>query len=123
MKLRTSFFNGTVLKKDITRFAPVWALYTVFLIILFLSGQREDPTLSANAIANLLSEMAIFSLIYGGLCANILFGDLFQGRMCNALHALPITRESWFATHALAGLLFCIVPSVVGAIFLMAFVQ
>ena len=123
MKSRTSFFNGTVLKKDITRFAPVWALYTVFLIILFLSGQREDPTLSANAIANLLSEMAIFSLIYGGLCANILFGDLFQGRMCNALHALPITRESWFATHALAGLLFCIVPSVVGAIFLMAFVQ
>ena len=123
MKSRTSFFNGTVLKKDITRFAPVWALYTVFLIILFLSGQREDPTLSANAIANLLSEMAIFSLIYGGLCANILFGDLFQSRMCNALHALPITRESWFATHALAGLLFCIVPSVVGAIFLMAFVQ
>ena len=30
MKLRTSFFNPTVFKKDLTRFAPTWALYTVW---------------------------------------------------------------------------------------------
>ena len=123
MKSRTSFFNATVLRKDITRFAPLWALYTVFLIILFLSGQREESTLTAGAVASSLREMALFNLIYGGLCANILFGDLFQSRMCNALHALPIKRETWFATHAAAGLLFCIVPSIVGAVFLMFLLQ
>ena len=123
MKSRTSFFNGTVLKKDITRYAPLWGLYTVFLIILFLSGQREYPILTANAVASLLGEMALFNLIYAGLIANILFGDLFQGRMCNALHALPLKRESWFATHVLAGLLFSIVPNIVGAVFLMFLLQ
>ena len=33
MKLRTSFCNPTALKKDITRFAPSWALYSVMLIL------------------------------------------------------------------------------------------
>ena len=33
MKSRTSFFNPTVLKKDITRFAPLWGLYTVFMLL------------------------------------------------------------------------------------------
>ena len=37
MKLKTSFFNTSVLKKDITRFAPLWGLYTVFmLLVVFL---------------------------------------------------------------------------------------
>ena len=35
MKLRTSFFNGTVLRKDITRFAPVWGLYSIFTLMAF----------------------------------------------------------------------------------------
>ena len=29
MKLRTSFFNIHVLKKNLTRFAPLWVLYCV----------------------------------------------------------------------------------------------
>ena len=123
MKSRTSFFNGTVLKKDIIRYAPLWGLYTIFLIVLFISGQRDDPTLTASAVANTMSEMTLFNLIYAGLCANILFGDLFQSRMCNALHAMPLRRESWFFTHVAAGLLFCIVPSLIGAVFLMFLLQ
>ena len=34
MKSRTSFFNPTVFKKDLTRFAPTWALYTVGLFMM-----------------------------------------------------------------------------------------
>ena len=34
MKLRTSFFNPTVFKKDLTRFAPTWVLYTVGLFMM-----------------------------------------------------------------------------------------
>ena len=36
MKLKTSFFNATVLKKDITRFAPVWGIYSVILLLNYL---------------------------------------------------------------------------------------
>jgi ABC-2 type transport system permease protein len=41
--------------------------------------------------------------------------------MCNALHALPIRRESWLLTHFAAGMLFCIIPvAATGIIFLIA---
>ena len=32
MKSRISFFNATVFKKNLTRFAPAWGLYTVLLV-------------------------------------------------------------------------------------------
>ena len=37
------------------------------------------------------------------LAALVLFGDLDNPRMCNALHALPLRRETWFFSHAAAG--------------------
>ena len=36
MKSRTSFFNFTVLRKDITRYAPVWGLYAIGLLLFLL---------------------------------------------------------------------------------------
>lgn len=55
--------------------------------------------------------MAITNLMYAMVCAFFLFGDLFKGRLCNALHAFPVRRESWFATHTLVGILFFLVPN------------
>ena len=37
MKSRTSFFNITLFKKDITRFAPLWVLYTVAMSLMMLT--------------------------------------------------------------------------------------
>ena len=121
MKSRTSFFNAAVLKKDITRFAPVWGLYILFLLVDFLTGARNDSKeiLAAN-LADMMRTMSVVNLVYGGVCANMLFGDLFQSRMCNALHTMPMRREGWFATHTLAGLLFSFVPNVLAALFQMA---
>ena len=67
----------------------------------------------------MMRTMSVVNLIYGGVCANMLFGDLFQSRMCNALHAMPMRRESWFFTHVCAGLLFSLVPNVVTTVFQM----
>ena len=120
MKSRTSFFNATVLKKDITRFAPVWGLYILFLLVDFLTGARNDQKeILAASLADMMRNMSIVNLIYGGLCANMLFGDLFQSRMCNALHAMPLRREGWFFTHIVAGLLFCFVPNLLATLFQM----
>lgn len=112
MKLKTSFFNTAALKKDVTRFAPLWGLYTVFtllyLIILWQDGFYNTT--------ETMAMMGIVNLVYGGLSASLLFGDLFNSRLCNALHAMPMRREGWFLTHLAAGLLFGIVPNMIGAV-------
>ena len=118
MKLKTSFFDPTVLKKDITRFAPIWALYTLFslLVVLLLGESDPEPARFANNASEIFLSMGVVNFIYAPLAALFLFGDLFKSRMCNALHALPLRREGWFLTHLTAGLLFCIVPNCVSAL-------
>ena len=118
MKSRTSFFNTTVLWKDLTRFAPVWGLFAIFqvLFVLLLWGGEDDAARFAVNASGILTGMGILNLLYAGLCAFLLFGDLFVPRMCNALHALPLRREGWFLTHLSAGMLFCLIPSTIGAL-------
>ena len=120
MKSKTSFFNVSLLRKDIVRFAPVWALYAAFLILVF-SGNilHGEAAFIAEMLGDSVQSFALLNLAYGLLCAQMLFGDLHNSRMCNALHALPIRRESWFLTHTAAGLLFAIMPvALAGLIFL-----
>lgn len=123
MRSRTSFCNATVLRKDLTRFAPVWGLYTVFLLLVFLVPEYTSTAWVAYDVVSFAEGMGPLHLIYAGICANVLFGDLFSPRMCNALHAMPLRREGWLFTHALAGLLFCLVPSALVAGILVALTQ
>lgn len=118
MKSRTSFFNTTVLRKDITRFAPLWGLYTVFMLIaLFLIWADESmPARFASNAQHIMQGMGVVNFVYAGLCAILLFGDLFQSKMAGTLHAMPMRREGWFLTHLAAGMLFCLVPNCLGAL-------
>ncbi len=118
MKLKTSFFNTTVLKKDVTRFAPLWGLYTVFMLLfLFLiQGDGIEPAMFAADASYIMMGMGVVNFVYAGLCSILLFGDLFSSKMCNALHAMPMRREGWFLTHLTAGLLFCAGPNALGTL-------
>lgn len=118
MKLKTSFFNTTVLRKDVTRFAPLWGLYTVFMLmfVLLIWADENEPARFATNAPYILQSMGIVNGVYGGLCALLLFGDLFQSKMAGSLHAMPLRREGWFLTHTAAGFLFCLVPNGLGAI-------
>ena len=122
MKSKTSFFNTSLLRKDLVRFAPAWVLYAVFLILVFAGGLLD--AMSYQIARNLGESVQLFSFInlaYAMLCAQLLMGDLHNSRMCNALHALPIRRESWLLTHFAAGMLFCLIPvAAAGIIFLIA---
>lgn len=126
MRSRTSLFNKTVLLKDITRFCPVWIIFLILNILPTLGNIstalmiQEKNSLAAQ-LAWGTDSWALISFVYAIVCALLLFGDLFKSRMCNALHALPLRRESWFATHALAGLLFFLVPSVLVALICLPF--
>jgi len=114
MKSRTSLFNSTILKKDILRFAPVWALYTVFLLLIFSILDLSLPEKTGRDLTDMMTAIIWINLFYGGICANLLFGDLFTPKMCNALHTMPMRREGWFLTHLSAGLLFSLVPNLLG---------
>lgn len=116
MKSGTSFFNGAALRKDITRFAPVWGLYSVFLLLLLISMQSGGTWSFRNSmIEEINMGFSFMNVYYGGICAAILFGDLFNGRMCNMLHSFPMRREGWFLTHVTAGFLFSFVPNLLFA--------
>lgn len=120
MKSRTSFFNTTVLRKDITRFMPVWILYSVglllFMVIPNIGWGISDV---ADSLAYTLSAAGTLQMIYGGVCAMMVFGDLFKTRLCYATHALPLRREGWFLTHYVAGFLFSFVPNLMASLCLM----
>jgi ABC-2 type transport system permease protein len=111
MKSRISSSKFTALRKDITRFAPLWGLYIVasilgLLTVINLYNNYSTP----QDIATTMQLMPIASFGYALLAAQLLFGDLFNARMCNATHALPLTRNDWFGIHTTSGLLFAFVP-------------
>ena len=114
MKSRISFFDPAVFKKNITRFAPAWGLYTLCLLLglLLMAGSGLEFWLPYN-LGECIQLMPLVNCGYGLIVAQLLFGDLFDNRMCNALHALPIRRETWFGTHLTSGLAFSFVPGLV----------
>lgn len=123
MQSKTSCFNRAVFRKNLTRFAPVMALYTLLLMLMLLMAQNQSGTnipeyYFLNSVDGVIQLMGPINLIYAALMAQLLFGDLYTSRMCNALHALPLRRESWFVTNVASGLVYSLVPTAVAALIL-----
>ena len=115
MKSRTSFFNPTAFRKDILRYSPIWAFYTIFLLLVLFGMADYSRESIARDVADFMAPMAWINLFYGGICGVLLFADLFKNRLCNALHAFPMRREGWLVTHIVAGFLFSFVPNLLVA--------
>lgn len=115
MKLKTCWINKTALRKDILRYAPIWALYTICLLLVLFGLSDYSRESMARDVVDFLKPMAWINLIYGGVCGVFLFMDLFNNRLCNALHAFPMRREGWLTTHILSGFLFSFVPNLLAA--------
>ena len=115
MQFKTSCCNKTLLKKDLTRFAPLWGVYTLgLLMLLFLTwDDKSVPFNNIYAFRTLFPNVALYNGVYALAVAAMLFGDLYNTRMCYGTHALPMTRGCWFGTHILSGLLFSLIPTVV----------
>ena len=116
MKSKTSFFNKTVFWKDVTRFAPVWVLYTVFLLIYVVNTESMEEPYATYYYSGFWTVECTGAIFYSLICGCVLFGDLFKTRLCNGLHAMPLRRECWFVTHFLAGMFFAAVPVTVKAL-------
>lgn len=121
MQSRTSFCNKTIFKKNLTRFAPVWGVYLLCLLVglgmMYMSADRRVVNFwFASYMAECIQVMGLVNLFFAPLVAMLLFGDLFNSRMCNALHAMPLRRETYFFTNILTGLCFSLVPTAVMAL-------
>ena len=115
MKSKQKSFN-TALRKNLTRFAPCWVLYTIGNVMVLLLMMQDSRYWFAQNIGDWILAMPVINLGYALLTALLLFGDLFNSRICNALHAMPLRRESWFAANAIAGLLYSLIPTLVTAL-------
>ena len=116
MKSRTSFFNVAAFKKNLTRFAPAWGLYGLLLLLVLLGNGDLSEQAFADSMRGTIIAMAILNFFYALLCAQLIFGDLYSSRMCNALHAMPMRREGWFLTNVASGMLFSLAPNTVIAL-------
>lgn len=120
MLSKTSCFNKTVYKKDLSRFAPAWGVYLLCLIlgvtIMYVDDSSARSFWFAVRMGNLISFMSVVNLFYAPIVAQLLFGDLYNGRMCNAIHAMPLKREGWFFSHMAAGLTFSVLPTAIMAV-------
>ena len=111
MKSRTSFFNPTAYRKNLTRFAPAWALYGVILLLILVTMVGSNYSWFDSGLIKTLMIFPVANIIFAFISAQLLYGDLYNSRMCNALHALPLRRESWFVTNLASGFSFSLIPT------------
>jgi ABC-2 type transport system permease protein len=127
MPLKTSWFSKTLFIKNVTRFWPVWAAYT--LIWLFIMPLNLQSLISANTvygqardvIEDLIKRHLIYryldtgldmAIIFGILAAMAVFSYLYAGRSAGLIHMLPVRREGLFVTNYISGLSFLVLPNV-----------
>ena len=114
MRLKTSFCNGRVVWKNLTRFAPVWVLYSVAEVLGLMLTDTATYGRIAGDLNDIMGPVAIFHGFYALIVAACLFGDLFDSRLCNGLHAMPMRRSGWLLTNLVSGLVFALIPAIVG---------
>lgn len=113
MRSKTSWFDKTIFLKDLTRFAPLMGLYALCLLAgaaLMASNDGVSFFYARNVMECLHLVMPVVNLFYAPVVATLLFGDLCGSRMCNAIHALPLRRETLSFSHVAAGLCYSVLP-------------
>ena len=111
-----SFFHFTVFKHDLSRFRPLWIIYLIIGLMSNLPNLIYAYHANAQNYLNSLDGMGPYMCIFALVTTQLLFGDLYQGRLCNAIHALPVRREGLFFSHYAAGLAMGIVPNLLIAL-------
>ena len=122
MKSKMSFFDPTLLKKNIGRFAPAWAILQVAMLLAFpmtLMLDLENMDLAyrkQSALRHLSSSVdagVVFAVLAALLFAALVFKYLHTTKAAYMMHAFPMTRNCMFVTNLISGLLFYLVPALV----------
>ncbi len=118
------WFNPTLFKKNLTRFWPIWAVYTAVLAFLLPVELLLTLTSRSNLLVNVgnledvrnivrvaTAAMPTVGFLFGAMAAIALFSYLMNARSVQMLHALPIRREGLFLTNWLSGFAFFLAPN------------
>ena len=123
MRSKTSFFNGTLYKKNLLRFWPLWGLASfagALVPMTTLLQMARSPQLHWDALdietayyAVLTAVVPVVSLVYAVLCAAAVWSYLYNPRSTGMMHRLPIRREGLFLTGFLSGMTMMLIPYVI----------
>ena len=123
MQSKTSFFNRTLFRKNLSRYWPLWGFASfvgflapaALLVRVIQSGETSvEPLLVREVYYTLLgSAVPIISLCYAILCAMAVWSYLYNARSVGMMHTLPIRREGLFLTNLLSGLAMMAIPYLV----------
>ena len=125
MQSKTSYFNGTLFRRNLSRFWPLWGLASFLgaLVPLALLLQTLRRSAEGYPAENALSftsfyygavgyALPVISLLYAILCAMAVWNYLYNSRSVGLMHSLPIRREGLFLTNFLSGMAMLLLPYV-----------
>ena len=120
MQSKTSFFNRTLFRKNLTRFWPLWggasflgSLFPLALLLQLVRGRTDliNPLSVTEVYYNVLAYAVPFiSLLYAILCAMLVWSYLYNARSVGLMHTLPVTRRGLFVTDFLSGMAMMLIP-------------
>ena len=124
MPLKTSFFNPTLFKKNLSRSWPLWggvsavgSLLPLYLL-LALNNDRTHVHFEQSAFVEFLYTAAVyflpaFTACYAILVAMFVWSYLHNARSVGMMHSLAIDRTGLFVTNTLSGLAMLLIPYVI----------
>ena len=125
MKSRISFFNKTVFLKNVTLFWPIWAVYTLVLLILqpvilwfnYNDSYRFHPLSVEQKTECLIDTMSVQTYVWiisimAIITGMAVFYYLYNGKSANMIHSLPVDRTQLFGTNVITGYTFLMIPQI-----------
>ncbi len=121
MRSKTSCFNGTLFRKNLSRYWPLWglasfggALFPLSMLVNLLHSRFQNawtPMQTKEMYYGVLSYgVPVISIVYAVLCAMAVWNYLYNARSVGLMHTLPIRREGLFVTNVLSGLVMMAIP-------------
>lgn len=127
MRSATSFFNAALFRSQLWRTWPLLLAEALLWILLLpsslpglLSGDTGYWIYEQHILESSLKGGLYMAAIFGLFYAMLSFSYLFSTRATNCYHALPLRRETLFATAYLTGL-FCQLAALLPAFALTAY--
>lgn len=124
MKSKTSYCNGTLMRRTIQRGLPLWGIYLLLLLVMLpgriLSWDSPEMIWLQESVLHSAAMCHLIAFFYGPAIALLVFSYLYKSTSANFFGALPIKRGGLFLTQYLSGLLMALVPNLLVTILSMA---
>lgn len=125
MKSKTSLFNKTIFKTNITRFWPLWVLPSIIATIIaiasiYSAAAYERPLMSFQTrelFINLATDaVPTCMFIYACMVGLAVWNYMYSTRSLSIYHSAPVSRTTLFISNNLSALFMLFVPFFIAGI-------